>query len=116
MLLSNMDIQRLEKQGFKSEFFARVDDSGYVTLRNRKGHCVFYKPQEHACVVYAVRPAGCRVYPVILDEVRGIVVDNICIARDSVSGREKVLRGKVVVELLDVVDAEAEKRRGLAEK
>jgi uncharacterized protein len=110
MLLSKKDIQRLEKQGYTQEFFGRTDESGYVTLRNRKGHCVFYKPEEHACMVYAVRPAGCRVYPVILDEEKGIVVDTVCNAGKSVSEREKLVRGRLVVRLLDVIDAEAESR------
>jgi uncharacterized protein len=110
MLLSKKDIQRLEKQGYKQEFFGRTDESGYMTLRNRKGHCVFYKPEEHACTVYTMRPSGCRVYPVILDEEKGIVVDTVCTTGKSVSEREKLVRGRLVVRLLDAIDAEAESR------
>ena len=111
MLLTEKDIQTLENQGYQRESFSRIDESGYAKLRNRKRHCTFYNPEKRECTVYELRPEGCRVYPVILDEEKGIVADVICTARDSVSEREKVELGKVVVRLLDVIDAEAEKRR-----
>lgn len=34
-------------------------------LRNRDGHCVFLGPS--GCTVYADRPAGCRIYPLVYD-------------------------------------------------
>ena len=41
MLLSKKDIDRLEKKGFKSKYFSRQNNEGYVVLKNRKGHCIF---------------------------------------------------------------------------
>lgn len=111
MLLSEKDIERLEKKGYKREFFVRFDSEGYATLRNQCGHCVFYDPQKSRCKVRASRPLGCRIYPVIYDEDNGIVVDSICPSRSSVGEKEKAKRGKKVLELLKTIDAEAEKRR-----
>lgn len=111
MLLSKKDITRLEKRGFSKKFFVRYDAEGYALLRNRDGYCVFYDCQKHRCSVYADRPSGCRVYPVILDEEAGIVLDRICPSRNTISDNEKELKGKRVLRLLEVIDEEAIERR-----
>lgn len=111
MLLSNQDIARLEKKGFSVESFVRFDNSGYAILRNRRGYCFFYNHKQRRCTVYADRPSGCRVYPVILDEDIGIVTDYICSARESITEQEKIRKGKQVIRLLDKIDREAEHRR-----
>jgi Fe-S-cluster containining protein len=107
MLLSEKDIERLERKGYTREFFVRFDSEGYATLRNQRGHCVFYDPQKRRCKVRASRPLGCRIY----DEDIGIVVDSICPSRSSVDEKQKAKRGKKVLKLLKTIDAEAEKRR-----
>jgi uncharacterized protein len=111
MLLSQKDIKRLENRGFKKSFFAKVDREGYVQLRNRQGYCVFYDSKKRLCNVYAVRPAGCRVYPVIVDEEKGIVLDDICHSIDTITEKEKKVKGKRVIKLLEEIDFEAEQRR-----
>jgi uncharacterized protein len=111
MLLSKKDIKRLEKMGFSEKDFARYDKQGYVTLKNRDGYCVFYDLKNRQCSVYADRPSGCRVYPVIIDEDKGIVFDNICECVNTIGEREKALKGKKVVKLLERIDSEALKRR-----
>jgi Fe-S-cluster containining protein len=68
MLLSSEDIERLETKGYSEEFFVRFDRAGYAKLRNREGHCVFYEVEKRRCSVYADRPLGCRLYPVIYDK------------------------------------------------
>ena len=57
-----------------------------------------------------IRPAGCRVYPVILDEEIGIILDDICQSRNTITHSEKKLKGKRVIRLLEIIDAEASKR------
>ena len=89
MLLSTEDIERLERKGYDRNFFARCDLEGYVTLRNYSGYCVFYDVQKKRCKVRAIRPLGCRIYPVIYDEEKGIVVDNICPAQNTVAAKAK---------------------------
>lgn len=111
MLLANADIGRLERKGYDKQVFARFDKEGYATLRNQNGHCVFYDVSKQRCEVYEDRPAGCRIYPVMYDESKGIVTDSICPARDTVSEKQMTKRGKKVMKLLEKIDAEAEKRR-----
>jgi Fe-S-cluster containining protein len=111
MLLSTRDIERLEKQGYTRSFFVRFDKDGYATLKNRHGHCVFYDPEKNCCTVRAHRPAGCRIYPVIYHEDKGIIVDNICPSRNTVTDKQKMKRGEKVIKLLKTIDAEAKQRR-----
>jgi len=111
MLLSARDIERLEKKGYSRDFFVRFDSEGYATLRNQSGHCVFYDAEKRRCKVRAHRPSGCRVYPVICDETKGIIVDPICPSRNSVTDKQKAKRGDKVLKLLETIDAEAKKRR-----
>ena len=111
MLLSTEDIARLEGQGNCKDSFVRFDKEGYALLRNRQGHCVFYNTKERYCDVYASRPSGCRVYPVIYDENYGVVVDSICRARGTITELEKARKGKRVLKLLEQIDSEAQSRR-----
>jgi uncharacterized protein len=111
MLLSKKDIKRLEKKGFSQNQFVNFDKQGYAVLKNREGYCVFYDRKNHFCSVYADRPAGCRVYPVIVDEDVGIILDKICQSRSTITQKEKAIKGKRVVELLEIIDAEAFERR-----
>lgn len=111
MLLSKEDILRLEKKGYPKEFFTRYDKEGYATMRNNQGHCVFYNPEKLQCNIYAERPSGCRVYPVIYDEAHGIVADTICHAHGTVTAQEKKRKGKKVLKLLEKIDREAQSGR-----
>ena len=111
MLLSLKDIERLERKGYDRDFFVRFDSKGYATLRNHRGYCVFYDPEKRRCKVRAHRPSGCRIYPVIYDETKGIIVDPICPSRNSVTDKQKAKRGDKVLKLLETIDAEAKRRR-----
>jgi len=112
MLLSRDDIKRIEKKGFRKKYFMKISKDGYAQLRNYNGYCVFYNLVEHCCVIYPDRPSGCGVYPVILDEdIDSIIIDDICPERASVTFEEKEEKGKVVIRLLKVIDAEAFGRR-----
>ncbi len=111
MLLSNEDIERLEEKGYVRDFFVRFGNEGYAVLRNQAGNCVFFDPEKRVCRERASRPMGCRIYPVMLDEDKGIVIDDICPARSTISEKQKAKRGKKVLKLLERIDAEAEKRR-----
>lgn len=111
MLLSKKDIKRLKDLGYRKKQFVRYDKNGYAFLRNREGYCVFYDPAARRCTVYPARPSGCRVYPVIVDEDKGIVIDSICEAANTITEQEKILKGRRVIRLLEVIDAEAAQRR-----
>jgi uncharacterized protein len=111
MLLSKKDIRRLEKKGFNQNQFVQYDNQGYAQLKNHDGYCFFYDLKNQKCSVYVDRPSGCRVYPVILDEEVGIILDEICESRNSITLSEKRMKGKRVIGLLEVIDAEALSRR-----
>jgi Fe-S-cluster containining protein len=111
MLLSAEDIERVERKGYDRDFFVRFDSEGYATLRNNRGYCVFSDAEKSRCKVRAHRPLGCRIYPVIYDENKGITVDTICPSRNSVTDKQKARRGKKVLKLLETIDAEAKNRR-----
>ncbi len=111
MLLSKKDIIRLENKGFSRKDFVKYDKQGYAQLENREGYCVFYDQKKRRCNVYADRPSGCRVYPVILDEDIGIVLDDICDSRKTITEKEKRSKGKRVITLLEKIDKEAANRR-----
>lgn len=111
MLLSKKDIKRLEKKGFSQNQFINLDKQGYAVLKNREGYCFFYDRKNRHCSVYADRPAGCRVYPVIVDEDVGIILDEICQSISTITQKEKAVKGKQVVKLLEIIDSEALERR-----
>jgi len=111
MLLSTEDIERLERKGYSKKFFVRFDSEGYAKLRNLQGHCVFYDAEKQRCKVYTDRPLGCRLYPVIYDETKGIVVDSICQAQRNLNAKKMERKGKKVAKLLEKIDAEAKRRR-----
>lgn len=68
---------RIEKLGFKRVEFT-VETNGETRLKNRQSKCFFL--EESGCRVYASRPDGCRIYPLIYDvDTRRFVLDPICL-------------------------------------
>ena len=65
MPLSNPDLKRILKLGYKLECFAEKTQGGW-RLKNNSGRCVFLL--EERCGIYSHRPEGCRLYPVVYDE------------------------------------------------
>lgn len=111
MLLSEKDIDRLKRKGYSKTYFVRFDKEGYAVLRNHNGYCVFYNVEKCRCNIYADRPTGCRLYPVILDEDNGIITDHICCAKNTIRAAEKIRKGKQVIKLLERIDREAKRNR-----
>ena len=111
MLLCSLDIERLERSGYNRDSFVRFDEDGYAFLRNHDGNCVFFNPAKRTCNERSNRPTGCRIYPVMFDEEKGIVVDELCVAWNTVTEKQKEKRGKKVLKLLERIDVEAQKRR-----
>jgi len=110
MILSNADIERLEKAGYNRQKFVRYDKHGLAKLKNRKEFCVFYDVQKCRCKIYEHRPLGCRIYPVIYSEQEGIVVDDLCPMKCTVSEIELKRKGQKVLKLLQRIDNEATHR------
>jgi Fe-S-cluster containining protein len=110
MMLSKTDIQLLKSRGHNKKVFLRLDKQGYAKLQNRRGCCVFYDADKSLCRVYADRPQGCHIYPVVHSEEEGIVVDGLCPMKTTVTGAEMVGKGKEVIRLLKTIDREAKER------
>lgn len=111
MMLSDADVAHLEAAGYNRQKFVRYDKDGFARLRNRRGFCVFYDLTKRRCSVYKHRPEGCRIYPVILSEQQGILVDDLCPMGDTVSGVELKRKGRGVRELLRKMGDEAASRK-----
>ena len=110
MMLSNVDLKRLERVGYNRKKFVRSDRHGFVRLKNCHGYCVFYDVEKSRCKIYKHRPLGCQIYPVIYSEQEGIVVDDLCPMKNTISEKELKRKGKKVTELLQKIDNEATHR------
>jgi Fe-S-cluster containining protein len=105
MELSSDDIRRLEEAGYRRDQFSVLDDRG-VRLVNVDGWCFFYSLAERNCRVYKDRPLGCRLYPAVHSADEGVIVDELCPMRHTVSERELKRKGKILVRLLSKIDDE----------
>lgn len=75
MPLSDLDISRIEKLGFRN--FSVVKRNGHRCLRNSSGRCVFHDGLR--CTIYFGRPEGCRFYPAVLDlDRKQVTLDKHC--------------------------------------
>ena len=110
MMLSSTDVERLERVGYSRQEFVRYDRHGFVRLKNCRGFCVFYDAAKRRCKIYKHRPSGCRVYPVIYSKQEGVILDDFCPMKDTVSEMELKRKGKKVMELLQRIDNEATHR------
>lgn len=110
MLLSEEDIGLLERASHKREEFTRYDRQGFAMLRNLRGYCVFYDVEANRCKVYKHRPLGCRIYPVIYDEERGVMCDRLCPLGDTVTKTEVNRKTAKLLNLLQILDREAGRR------
>ena len=80
MPLRAADVARLAALGHDPRRFAREDD-GWLVLANEGGACVFLA--DGRCGVYADRPEGCRLYPLVYEEDVGPAMDELCPWRDE---------------------------------
>jgi len=100
MLLSKGDIERLERGSFSREDFTVTGEDGLIRLRNVGRWCYFYGPTEKKCQVYEDRPLGCFLYPVIYSTDEGVIVDELCSMRHTVSKRELKKKGRILLKHL----------------
>jgi len=107
MMLSNAEVQRLEKEGYKRQRLMRHDRRGYAILMNSRGLCVFYDGEKCRCKAYRYRPSGCRIYSVVYSEDEGIIVDDLCPMKNTVSKGELESKGKKVIGVLRMIDEDA---------
>ena len=76
MLLSNEDVYRINSNGYDVQMFTR-DHDGLIFLRNNLNRCVFHNGIH--CTIYAMRPQGCTLYPLIYDvDIKKVIHDSEC--------------------------------------
>ena len=69
--LSDTDVRRIEKLGFKKNYFAETDDFdkkfGNYALKRVDDKCIFLekKKNKYFCRIYEKRPSICKDYPFI---------------------------------------------------
>lgn len=110
MLLSKADMQLLRELRYSLIDYTICDNKGFIRLKNMKGYCVFYDFKTRKCKIYESKPLGCRIYPIMFSEEEGVIVDDLCPVKNTVSKRELKHKGGILVELLKRIDCEAEKR------
>ena len=76
MLISNNDIEKIEKNGYNRNYFTK-SKKGWLKLKNKDGKCIFHNGK--ICIIYDNRPEGCMLYPLIFNrEHKSFVVDEDC--------------------------------------
>ncbi len=111
MELSEADIARLERRGYRRSEFSYIGVDKIPRLRNVGTWCYFYDPERKRCREYRSRPLGCALYPVNVDEDGRTIIDAICPEAQSLDGRELQLKGRRLRMLLATIDAEAKRRQ-----
>jgi len=110
MVLTNQDIQTIEKLGYKTDFFV-ADIKSWFQLKNTKGRCVFHNGT--ICVIYDHRPEGCRLYPVVYqkDDDKAIL-DNDCPQRHCfIITKEKSQQLLILIQTLEDERAERKQKK-----
>lgn len=101
MILTRIDIERLERLGYRRSDFA-VFDGSFHRLKNVEGRCFFYR--NGRCAVYRYRPLGCSMYPIVINaENLSVEVDRLCplaqeTRREELRRAERVAR-RILAEL-----------------
>jgi uncharacterized protein len=102
MLLLDDDVKRIVGLGFEESDFA-ISSDGFKMLRNSsKGRCVFHDGKQ--CTIYANRPVGCRLYPLVFNEnLNRPVKDRLCPFRAefAASSEDKQKLREVYQKLMD---------------
>lgn len=103
MPLSREDVERLAAAGHDPDRFSLVED-GFTFLANVDGRCYFLAG-DGRCREYAIRPGGCRLYPLVLDEeMADFTMDHLCPHSGDVTASAEDERA--LMELLDTVARE----------
>ncbi len=90
MPLTNLDVNRIVKLGYKVKCFAEKTDQ-YWRLKNVNGKCFFLEGNK--CKIYEYRPYGCRLYPLVYDwNKHKVTLDDLCPHKEEFSPRIKDMR------------------------
>ncbi len=107
MLLSLHDVEKIKNLGFKEESFL-INEDGWLKLKNKHGKCIFLKNGK--CIIYAFRPLGCQLYPLIYDEDKGPIIDELCPFNEKF--KVSKLDAKILINFIETLKKERENRLG----
>ncbi|RLG50710.1 MAG: YkgJ family cysteine cluster protein [Thermoproteota archaeon] len=100
MLLTPSDVRRIRSTGFSLSYFCE-SRGGVYRIRNVGGRCVFLNLVEGKCLIYSIRPVGCRAYPIVYDlDVGAVTVDRSCPSWSSISSSEFAAKARMLLEAL----------------
>ncbi|MEM3516244.1 MAG: YkgJ family cysteine cluster protein [Candidatus Bathyarchaeia archaeon] len=105
MLLSLTDIEKIKALGFKESSFL-INKNGWLKLKNKHGKCIFLKNGK--CSIYEFRPLGCRLYPLIYDENKGPVIDDLCPFNKSF--KYSKMDVEIIIKFIEVLKKERNER------
>jgi hypothetical protein len=112
MLLSKMDIKRIESLGYSCDIFVDIHD-GWLQLKNQDGRCVFHS--SIMCTIYENRPDGCKLYPIIYDkDKKHVVFDKDCPQRDKFHMSKSIT--KQLYDLVSKIEIERAEQKKLKMK
>ncbi|MEM0053046.1 MAG: YkgJ family cysteine cluster protein [Nitrososphaeria archaeon] len=111
MQLTNDDIRKIKKLGFKEDQFIKIDKYGFAKLKNRNGYCVFYDTVKKECKIYENRPRGCILYPIIYDPIKkDVIIDSFCPSADTITEEELKSKRAMLIGTIKQLYKEARKR------
>lgn len=102
--LTNEDIVRIIKidhLNFHDYAFEKTDGTYQL-----KKPCFFYHSYHRICTIYKHRPLGCKIYPVVLDDVA--TVDTFCPGHAEV--KDPVRKTIILQHYLKSIEREAQER------
>jgi hypothetical protein len=93
MQLSKEDIEQIETYNslnLKQKDFC-IEENKILHLQNRDGRCIFFDFKQKSCLIYEIRPTGCKFYPMIFD-----VEKNICILDEDCPYRSEFYKHRPI--------------------
>ena len=103
MILLESDLKLISQYtGLDHEEFS-VKKGRFRVLKNVDGRCFFYDQKTGTCRIYAARPIGCSLYPLVFSEDGHVEVDDYCPLSRLIPSYEKrkakLLGGEILREL-----------------
>lgn len=110
MEVSGADVERLERLGYSRVEFSILGKDGILRLRNIGNWCYFLDSENRLCRIYANRPLGCRLYPIVYMIDGWITTDSLCPEASKFGQDELRAKGRELINLLKTINNEAQAR------
>lgn len=105
MILSQEDVElilkhynsKLRQEDFVFEF------ERFFKMKNIEGHCFFFDNSTKQCMIYKLRPQGCRFYPLIFDKDKKLCIFDEDCHRSQLFYQSKKEYKKICKKLKDFI-------------